>query len=309
MLLVFLVRVSPQNTDYITNAWDKLFNIPVPNNTTAATIRITERPDSVLNEEERKEKTAQLYLDSMQRAKAGREGAAMAGKILTPLEIKLKEKPVIPKDSIHTPKFQHRKDTTIVEKELISFVKQNPADMPLTATKKISSRLPGKIRALLQTGAYFKEHPLQLITGTGTGNFSSKLAFRATALKIAGGYPARFAYVNEAFRSNHLDLYSFYFTNKDDLHSIANSPDSTYDQLLSEYGILGFLAFCIFYIGFFVKKITTGMYALPLLLFMTGVFFIGYWFEQLSVVIFFELLVLLNIKEHAIKKDTENAAT
>jgi len=222
-------------------------------------------------------------------------------------EMMLKAKPVIPKDSIHTPKFQHKNDTTAIEKELISFVEQNPAEMPLTATKMSNDKLPGKIRSLLQTLKYFEQYPWRIVTGTGIGNFSSKLAFRATALKIAGGYPERFAYVNDNFRSNHLDLYSYYFTNKDDQHSIANSPNSTYDQLISEYGIAGLLSFIVFYIGFFAKRIKRYTYAIPLLLFMTGAFFIEYWFEQLSVVVFFELLVLLNIKENTVNKNHESA--
>jgi len=35
-------------------------------------------------------------------------------------------------------------------------------------------------------------------------------------------------------------------------------------------------------------------YGLPLLLLMAGAFFTEYWFEQLSVVVLFELLMLLN---------------
>jgi len=38
---------------------------------------------------------------------------------------------------------------------------------------------------------------------------------------------------------------------------------------------------------------------------MLAVFFTDYWFEQLSVVVFFELLLLLNIKETARLKTIE----
>jgi len=77
----------------------------------------------------------------------------------------------------------------------------------------------------------------------------------------------------------------------------VNSPNSTYDQLLSEYGLAGLLSFAFFYIAYFVAKLKRHSTAIPLIIFMLGVFFIEYWFEYLSVVIFFELLLLLNIKE------------
>ena len=55
----------------------------------------------------------------------------------------------------------------------------------------------------MQIADHFKQHPAQLITGAGMGMFSSKLAFRATALKIAGGYPQRFSFIGTDFKENH----------------------------------------------------------------------------------------------------------
>lgn len=160
--------------------------------------------------------------------------------------------------------------------------------------------MPGKIIALEQTFRYFKQHPLKLFTGTGIGNFSSKLAFRVTSMNIAGGYPPRFSYINDNFKQNHFDLYLYYFTNSEGLHSLIHSPNSTYDQLLSEYGLAGLLSFFFLYIGYFVSRLKKLTYGIPLLLFMLGIFFVEYWFEQLSVVIVLELLILLNIKEKSI---------
>ena len=73
-----------------------------------------------------------------------------------------------------------------------------------------------------------------------------------------------------------------------------NSPFSVYDQLFAEYGILGLLLFAIFYLGYFLKKWKTLTYGLPILVIMCAVFFIDYWFEQLSVIVFFELLLQEN---------------
>jgi hypothetical protein len=77
----------------------------------------------------------------------------------------------------------------------------------------------------------------------------------------------------------------------------VNNPASVYDQFISEYGLAGLLAFFIFYIGFFLKSAKRLSYSIPLILLLSGIFFFDYWFEQLSIVVFFELLLFLNIKE------------
>jgi len=124
-----------------------------------------------------------------------------------------------------------------------------------------------------------------------------KLAFRATGLGIAGGYPRKYSYISPGFLSNHLDVYLNFFSKKTDLHSLTNNPNSVYDQLFAEYGILGLVAFLVYYLGFFLKRYKQLTYGIPLLLLLSAVFFIEYWFEQLSILVFFELLLLLNIKE------------
>ena len=306
MLVLFLTKISPQNNKYIKNLYNRLSgDIPKEKPVYLNTRSISDMPDSILDAESKKRKIAQLYLDSVQ-------AVVNTQSILTkpkenfinpntpPLHEHITiliEKPVIPKDSIHTPKFQHRNDTTFIEKNLLKFIDSQRLEVPIAATKKQNLHIPGKLLALQQTAKYFDQHPLRIITGTGIGNFSSKLAFRVTGMKIAGGYPAKYAYINEDFKVNHLDLYLFYFTSPDDLHSIANSPNSTYDQLLGEYGLAGLMVFIFFYALYFKKKIKYRSYAFPLLIFMLGTFFIEYWFEQLSVVVLFELLILLDIKE------------
>ena len=97
-------------------------------------------------------------------------------------------------------------------------------------------------------------------------------------------------------------IYTYIFFSKTDgLHSIINNPASVYDQLLSEYGLLGLSAFFIFYTGFFIKKVKLLSYGIPLLLLLSGILFFDYWFEQLSIIVFFELLMFLNLKEKANK--------
>ena len=305
MLVTFLIKVSPQNNQYVVNAYQDLFHIQSSSKPAENNIPVTARPDSTLTAEEKKEKIARLYMDSINLSLYEsnlKKSLAITAPMAIPGFI---EKPVLPKDSIHTPRFQHKNDTNALEKDLIGYVAKNQDDVPLSSRAGTMPELPGKLIALQQTWRYFLQHPIKIWSGTGMGNFSSKLAFRATAMKVAGGYPERLAYTSKDFRSNHLDLYLYFFTNKDDYHSIVNSPNSTYGQLLGEYGLAGLVSFIVFYAVFFLKKINVRSYAFPLLLFMAGGFFIDYWYEQLSVVVFFELLVWLHIKEESNRKTDE----
>ncbi|MEP7236965.1 MAG: hypothetical protein ABI685_03835 [Ferruginibacter sp.] len=302
MLVVFFVKVSPQNNQYVVTAWRKFFNIEKPNTKNdKAFIPLTERPDSVLTTAERKQKFAQLYLDSINISLSEKYKKMPISGSSTTADVMAR--PAKSGDSIHTPAFQHRNDTNEAEKKLIRFIKNNRGELRISSGLSNGSKLPGKLAAVQQTLHFFSQHPLKLLTGSGIGNFSSKLAFRATAMNITGNYPARFTYINEDFKQNHLDLYLFYFTAKDDYHSVMNSPNSTYDQLLGEYGLAGIFSFAILYVGFFTKQLTKHSLVIPLLLLMLGAFFIEYWFEQLSVVVLFELLIFLHIKETTVIKN------
>ncbi|HVU56837.1 MAG TPA: hypothetical protein VHD83_17365 [Puia sp.] len=158
-------------------------------------------------------------------------------------------------------------------------------------------RLSGRRIAWEELGRFFREHPGRLLLGTGMGNFSSQLAFRTTGLGIEGAYPERYTYIHPFFQENYLFIYLYYHTRDEGQHSVINKPDSVYGQLLSEYGLIGLGCFIILYLTAFGKEVwrrPARSYGLPLLLLMTGAFFTEYWFEQLSVVVLFELLMLLD---------------
>lgn len=302
MLIIFWVKISPQNNNYIAATWEKIvgkdkINVLRP----AANLRITERADSTLTPDEKKEKIAQLYVDSITLA-LSKVKKTVVQEVLPDTVLSVTGKPVLPHDNIHTPAFQHKWDTTAFQKQLASYVKKEKLD---DSTVQIpgAKKLPGKLKAWKQTLAFFKQHPGKLIMGTGMGNFSSKLAFRVTGLGIAGNYPVQYRYVNPDFKENHLELQLSYYTRNDSLHSLTNSPNSVYNQLLSEYGIAGLLAFGFLYLFFFAKQFRILSYGRPVLLLMGVVFFTDYWFEQLSVVVFFELLLFLNNKENNDKEE------
>jgi hypothetical protein len=163
--------------------------------------------------------------------------------------------------------------------------------------------LSGRLIAWEELGRFFRDHPGRLLLGTGMGNFSSRLAFRTAGLGIEGAYPAQYTYIHPFFRDNYLFIYLYYHARDEGQHSVINKPDSVYGQLLSEYGLIGAGCFIFLYLAAFGRRVWKGRgrsYGLPLLLLMTGAFFMEYWFEQLSVVVLFELLILLDTESASI---------
>lgn len=285
LLLVFLVKVSPQNNGYMAAAYERIVNGKKDMAAAAREVPLMEKPENTLSEEERKQQTAVRYIDSMyiQRTVAATHSPAAV--------TVLKTKPEVPQPNIHSASFQHRDDTTDFQKSLVQFSEQEKISLDTAAA------LPGKAVAMMEIVSFFRKHPLQLLMGTGMANFSSKLAFKVSCLKIAGGFPQRFRYIHPGFEKNHLALYIHYFTKSAGLHSLINKPDSVYGQLLSEYGLAGLTALFICYWWFFAKHYKQLSWGLPVILFAMGLLFLEYWFEQLSVMTVFELLLFLNMKE------------
>jgi hypothetical protein len=286
MLILFLVKVSPQNNQYSITTVQRIFN----KEDTSRRIVSVNLSDTGLQDMQLKIATA--YIDSIKiKLEEQRQTAAALINISNPWK-----RPSLPKADINSPEYQYSNDTTQKQKELIEFSNLQNVDSFVSAINNNPKNLPGKLVAVKQTINFFFKNPAKIITGNGMGNFSSKLAFRATALKIAGGYPAKHQYINTDFIENHLALYLFYFIKRAGLHSVINTPDNTYDQLFSEYGMIGLISFLFFYIAFFLRHIKKQSYSIPLLLIISGVFFVGYWFEQLSVIVLFELLLLIDMK-------------
>jgi hypothetical protein len=293
--IVFLIKISPQNNHYISDSVSKMLNEKATANVVKSNIPITEMPDSLLSIEDTKKKKAKLYLDSVNRIMqaeiekaAGKKDKETAGALQS-----WQEKPVVPVANIHTAPYQHKDDPT-AHKDLVVFASTHELVTPIVDTK---NRLPGKLLALQQTYDLFKSGPKKILTGTGMGNFSSKLAFKTISLGIAGSYPKRLTYLDPGFEKNHLALYLSFFTGQERYHSIINSPNSVYDQVISEYGLIGLVALLFLYFGFFLKHYKLLSYGIPLLIIVSGLFFLDYWFEQLSVIFIFELMLFLNIKE------------
>lgn len=159
------------------------------------------------------------------------------------------------------------------------------------------AKLPGKLISYQQTLQFLMAHPWDIPLGKGAGHFSSKLAFRASGLGTEGGYPSRFVYIDPAFQDNHLALFLYYFTKGLQHHSIINTPHSAYNQALGEYGVTGLAVLLVFYFGFFYRRVRRSPYTISMLLLLAGAFVIDYWFEHLSIVLVFELLLFIDIRE------------
>lgn len=297
LLVVFMAKISPQSNGYVIDTFKNTLlqqknrtQIITADHQTAANISPAEKI---------RRQIAQRYLDSMSVIIARRRLPAPTIVAIRKLPAVAGGRPFVIGPDINTPPYQTPTNTTAEESKLLNFIAANKADLSLSKQSYFNPGRPGKVIGFIQTVDFLRSHPDKLIAGDGLGNFSSKLAFRATGLGFAGAFPLHRIYISKDFLLNHLDLYLDYFSRRTGFHSLINSPYSVYDQILAEYGIMGLLALIICYLWFFGRHYRKLTYGLPVILIVMSVFFIDYWFEQLSVLVFFELLLMLNIKETA----------
>jgi hypothetical protein len=296
-LVIFMVKISPENNDYADGIFEKTFGIQTAAHK-AYLAHATPRAYVVVTPKEVKRKFAKHYQDSISDVLNNKKRIKIAPETaLTHIPKTNEGRIYFIKEDITAFDHQWSKKSSPEQKLLMSFIQTHESNLPISRQNNFRTNLPGKAIGLIQTATYFEHHPDKIIMGAGMGNFSSKLAFRVTSLGFWGGYPAKHAYINKDFLANHLDLYLYFFSKLSYLHSLVNSPYSVYDQLLAEYGLAGLLTLVIFYLGFFAKHYSILTYGIPLLMLTAGIFFIDYWFEQLSILIMFELMLFLNIKE------------
>jgi len=157
----------------------------------------------------------------------------------------------------------------------------------------------GKVRSYYQTKNFLLSSPAHFLFGAGIGGFSSKLAYNSSGVMEGSSLSKLLPkYETPYFKKNHKALYSFLKTQHIMFHSESNRPFSVYNQLLGEYGVVGFLLFIITYLWYFLKRIHLRRFALPVLLTLLLLFNIDYLFEGLSVLLFVETLLFLDLKEN-----------
>jgi hypothetical protein len=157
----------------------------------------------------------------------------------------------------------------------------------------------GKIRSYYQTKHFLLSSPRTFLFGSGMGGFSSKLAFNSSGVMEGSALSKHLPkYETLAFSQNHKALYSYLKTQHIMFHSESNRPFSVYNQLLGEYGIIGFVLFLVLYVWFFFKRIRKNTFALPVFISMLLIFNIDYFIEALSILLFFETFMFMDIKEN-----------
>jgi hypothetical protein len=154
----------------------------------------------------------------------------------------------------------------------------------------------GKPVSFIQTLNYSKQNVKNFFFGAGPGNFSSKFAFRALGLGTDGQWPKRFIYRSDEFTDNHLKLWLYYQLQPPAEHSTLNAPNSIANQLLGEYGFIGVTLFFFFYLWYFLKRYKLFSYGRVILPLMMVFLMTDYWFENLSVMIIFEAMMLIDLQ-------------
>ncbi len=154
---------------------------------------------------------------------------------------------------------------------------------------------PIKLYSFTQTLVYLKGSITDFIFGAGIGNFSSKLAIKMTGLNMQGSYPIKDIYISPVFVHYHLYTLLYVLALPVSEHSTINMPNSVYNQVSGEYGMLGVLLFLCCYVGFAVKKWKKIGYSRYVLLIVLAFFGFEYWFEMLSLTVVFELLLFKDV--------------
>lgn len=157
---------------------------------------------------------------------------------------------------------------------------------------------PGKMRSYYQTKAFLTSSVAHFLFGAGMGGFSSKLAFNSSGV-MEGSSLNKYLpkYETPYFKANHKALYAYLKTQHVMFHSESNRPFSVYNQLAGEYGIIGLILFVGFYLWYFFKRIRKSTFALPIFVSLFFMFNIDYFIESLSILLVFELLMFMDIKE------------
>ena len=295
MLVVFMGKISPQNNEHVGRIFYHVINKPydLPKVIPIPLSQLKKEPDSVLNVEQRRQKLAQNYIDSMNAERLGVNFIAQESEVAKKIAVAAPAK----KDITF---YQFHESESVKEKinRYASFLAQSYDTAQKDSLKKLYDwNKPGKWIAGKELFNFFKQHPFKILTGNGIANFSSRLAFKATLLNTAGSYPAKLKYINPDFLYNHLYTYLYYHAQDQSKHEASNTPDAVYYQVAGEYGVAGLCCLVFFYFGFFLRRINTMSFGLPLLLLLGGAFFAEYWFEQFSIVILFELLFFIDIKD------------
>lgn len=152
-----------------------------------------------------------------------------------------------------------------------------------------------KIISFKQTIDYATSGVLEAVFGAGGGKFSSRTAF-LTSGDYASWFPKKYVYVSPEFENHHLTLWNSKLLSQPHKDGTANQPFSFYNKIFGEYGLIGFFIFLVLYIGNWMKNYSNLTYGKHLILFMLAYFILDYWFDYITVILFYELFILVDLK-------------
>jgi hypothetical protein len=307
LIIVFFLKITPNNLKYFASKLSIDYEVPAPelprkfiieddnsSNLTQNSTATKEEKEIFANEDDNSSNLTQ-------NSTATKEEKEIFAKIYG-LEKQLEAKRI---ENTQKKDFKFELEIKHSNDKIIMFSNKLYQDSLTSASAyQYHSAYSGKILSYIETINFMFHDIKNFILGSGAGQFSSKVAFKASGIGVLGNYPKRFHYISEPFKENHLRILVYYFIQSPEKHSATNIPFSVYNQLLGEYGLIGFLLFIFLYIYYFAKKyklLTYGKIILPVMMIF---FATDYWFEHLSIVVIFELLMLLDF--NMLKPNTNN---
>jgi len=166
----------------------------------------------------------------------------------------------------------------------------------------ISSKPPYKIISYYETFKYWTSSLQTFIFGAGSINFSSRTAFVVSGDYVSW-FPDSYKYISETFSKNHFGIWTHDFMNPyNNRNNMANQPFSFYNRIIGEFGVIGLIAYLLTYFNFLFKHAFQDSLIKLMFIFFSLILLTDYWFEYLSVVIIFELLLLARIRTNITKK-------
>ncbi len=281
ILILFITQISPTNLHYLNVKISRMLHLKKPLLTTN------------WHDDSEKEKIADAYIK--QKFNTTAIDTSNRKKIQNTLEVLKQEKIISEKKQDSVLKIIEKKSGNTFYKIYLKLY----GDTSGMIFSNYYTQSPGKILAFKETLGFIKSNASTFFWGAGPGNFSSKLAHKASGLKISGSYPSAFYYIAPEFKRRHLKITLTCFVKPPEEHSLLDMPNSVFNQLLGEYGVIGLGIFVVFYLLYTLKywfKLSYGKILIPmcLMFLMTD-----YWFEAFSITVVFELL--MSIEVHRIK--------
>lgn len=159
-------------------------------------------------------------------------------------------------------------------------------------TEQAVQALKGKKLSFLETVAYLNSDACLFLLGAGPGRFSSLTASRMSGLdssRLFRNVLPQFS--TRAYTENHRLIHIKRVSGDPAWLSNANWPDSFYNQLLGEYGLVGLVLFLACYVLRYLRRSARQSYSIWVSALLIPIALLTYLVEPLCVLFFYELLV------------------